>query len=357
MGNTQEIEFRWTQIDPDLSSFMNSESPLELSIGSTAIEFRPDREHGAAWVATTKRTFPNEAIDALLEWESGEAELATIDDAGAQIDAWFTQIGLGDEARKPFEEVVYSFESVTSRLSGWITWTNQLLPESDLSPRSLYESVPRPGNAIEYRLPPNDQWRQLPDLIGAPPISDSTPLGLSNDPSARREFVEDLEDESNQAPLAWSLFQSAVRASQDRRVAIVLAVSAAEVAVKHFLVAVDPSVLARWLLIDEQAPSWNRLVREGLPKVTSRRIIGDPGKVLPKSMIEPIVHGFRKRNGYVHSGIMNLDEDLYHSIMQAVSDLLYALEWMRGEDWAFRFISGSARAAWDTGGRPERATR
>lgn len=355
MDSMHEIEFRWTEIDPDLFGYLNEEAPLEFSVASMRIAYKPSHPDGSAFVLTTSRTVSTVARDALLEWEARETELnvpfaddqSFTDDIDRLMRLTEDQETASGEVLGAFEQIIRTFEEVVSRLSSWVTWRDHILPDSDIAPRDWTG----PGErkiTVEYRLPPNTIWRELPERPAPPAIAKGAPYDeIGGGATGRNHFLSDLQNESNEAPLAWSLFRNAVRVSSDRHLSTVLAVAAAEVAVKRFLVADGAHGLTEWLLLEQQAPSWSKLTRKALPLVTDRRVAANPNWVIPRTSIyEPIERGIRARDSYVHSGEMQLDEKDYLLLMSAVNDLIYALEWMRGSDWAFKYISERSRGAW-----------
>lgn len=357
MDSMHEIEFRWTEVDPDLFGYLNEEAPLEFSVASMRIALNPNHPDGSTFVLTTSRMVSSVARDALLEWEARETELnvpligddnqVVSDDIHRLMRLTEDQATAAGEVFDAFEQIIRTFEEAVARLSSWVTWRDHILPDSDLSPRDWTG----PGErkiTVEYRLPPNTIWRELPERPAPPAIANGAPYNeIGGGATGRNQFLSDLQNESNEAPLAWSLFRNAVRVSSDRHLSTVLAVAAAEVAVKRFLVADGADSLTQWLLLEQQAPSWSKLTRKALPLVTDRRVSANPNWVIPRSSIyDPIERGIRARDSYVHSGEMQLDEKDYLLLMSGVNDLVYALEWMRGSDWAFEYISERSRAAW-----------
>lgn len=356
MDTNHEIEFRWTEIDPDLFGYLGQEAPLEFSIASMRIAYKPTHPGGSAFVLTTSRPVSSDARDALLEWEARETELNVLfldedgqvaDDIHRLMRLTEDQMTASGEVFDAFEQIIRTFEEAVARLASWVTWRDHILPDSDLAPRDWSG----PGErkiTVEYRLPPNTIWRTLPERPAPAAIANGAPFDeIGGGENGRNQFLSDLQNETNEAPLAWSLFRNAARVSSDRHLSTVLAVAAAEVAVKRFLVAGGADNLTEWLLLEQQAPSWSKLTRKALPLVTEHRVSANPNWVIPRASIyEPIERGIRARDSYVHSGEMQLDEKDYLLLMAAVNDLIYALEWMRGSDWAFGYISERSRAAW-----------
>lgn len=114
------------------------------------------------------------------------------------------------------------------------------------------------GSTLEYRMR-GDDWRTAPGDFGwheSRELGGVTPEEITG--KEHNAIQAAMDDLGQQAPLAWAMFQRALRsAHSDPRVSLVLAVAAAEIALKQCLVALDSSPVASWTLIDEQAPSWS----------------------------------------------------------------------------------------------------
>ena len=123
---------------------------------------------------------------------------------------------------------------------------------------------------------------------------------------------------------------------QGPRSAVVIAITAVEVAIKQF--------------ISERAPSHLEWLAESLPQ---RRVIDAlrhvpnlsetrKGEFLPKPLLGRLDRGMRLRHATVHRGAV-VEESALDEALEAVRDLLYALDYYRGLDWALEFVNRESR--------------
>lgn len=360
---TGEIEFRLASEQPDLFGLWGAHEELVLESGQVRVELRDsegDQDHSSvarSLIATVTREI--EAVDeaALTGWhERLETELVETkeDDerhGGFVVNPRTTTIRWEQGQIEPNLKQLFSFarhdlRAEIERIAAWITWRFNLIPdEAHFKGGQADGSGPRPA-ALEYRLI-GDRWRVAPGDFGwqtSRNLGGATPEEIAD--SERDAVQSEMSNQNQQAPLAWAMFQRSLRsASSDPRVSLVFAVAAAEIAIKQCIVALDSSPVASWILIDEQSPPWSKLVKEPLGLVTPRRIEGS-NRVLPKSITAPIESALQRRNQFIHRGDTAFEEDELETLLLAVNDLLYALEWLKGSDWALDRISTQSRREW-----------
>jgi hypothetical protein len=138
---------------------------------------------------------------------------------------------------------------------------------------------------------------------------------------------------------AWSLRGLNPRGS------LLLAVSAAETALKTFIGEGSPE--RAWLIQEVPSPPILKLMREYLPLLTDHRT--RDGRVIPKSVTRIIQDAVERRNLVAHEGAPAPDASDLEQILASVGDLLYILDWLSGEDWAFKCIQEHLHGEWEEG--------
>lgn len=153
-----------------------------------------------------------------------------------------------------------------------------------------------------------------------------------------------LDTEGVVVPLGRQLLYEAAELfkAYSLRAALVSAVAAAEVGVKDFAGAHAPE--RAWLLSELHSPPVVKIIREYLPILTDRRTLD--GHVIPRPIIATLQRAVEYRNGVVHRGLDYNDEKELAELLESVNDLLYALDWLGGQEWAFSRLRKQTQAAW-----------
>lgn len=323
---------------------MREDGVVEWKNSGTLIEldFAEDRE--GRWLAATS-TRSIELSDAtvfevFLHQYEAEPERLPPDESGHEaLSPSHMKMYTGKiepELKELFRSTLESLSAELDRVSGWITWRFELTPPQSLDLANLDEIHELPE--YEFRFGDRD-WMTVPgstyDHYFMPTAFDALPPGALS-AERRVDLDEGISGGQANAPFAWRMFQRALRLwSRDPKVATFLVVAAAEIAVKEFIASESRDRTATWLLLDEQAPPFHKLIRDGLKSVVPIERWAEPSRVIPKAATQPIEDAVKVRNKFVHSG-MGEESDAYsiEYLMRSVSDLIYALAWLGGEDWA-----------------------
>jgi hypothetical protein len=138
-------------------------------------------------------------------------------------------------------------------------------------------------------------------------------------------------------PLARQLLREAwAQKDQSQRSALVLAIAATEVGLKHCISALVPD--ARWLVENVSTPPLHKMLSEYLPLLPVRARLA--GKTLepPDDLLNEIKTGVVLRNRVVHLGHVKLPAEKLDRILRAVSDLLWILDTYQGHEWAIHYV-------------------
>jgi hypothetical protein len=133
------------------------------------------------------------------------------------------------------------------------------------------------------------------------------------------------------------------------RSALLLAASALETGVKMHIAKLAPD--AQWLMMEASTPPIFKMLRDYLPQLHAMKGIG-----LPEwSKLRPLFKGAQelaeRRNKLTHAGEMQEEAiSCLPNHLNAVSDLLYILDLVEGNEWARENIQSSTRVllGWPT---------
>ncbi len=146
-------------------------------------------------------------------------------------------------------------------------------------------------------------------------------------------------------PLARQLLREAwAQKDQSQRSALVLAIAAAEVGLKHCISALVPD--ARWLVENVPIPSLHKMLIEYLPLLPVRARLADKAPVPPDDLLDEIKTGIVLRNRVVHLGHVKLAAEKLDRILRAVSDLLWILDAYQGHEWARQYVDAVVLDNW-----------
>lgn len=138
-------------------------------------------------------------------------------------------------------------------------------------------------------------------------------------------------------PIAHELFREGwEQIFFNPRSALVLGIAAAETGFKHFIIELEPET--EWIVKNIQSPPLKRMLLEYLPKLPVKCKI--EGKILlpPKTIIDEIEKGISIRNDIVHKGSREIKFKTVKTVLLAVKDLLWLLDYYLGSEWAIKFI-------------------
>jgi hypothetical protein len=179
------------------------------------------------------------------------------------------------------------------------------------------------------------EWRQSPvDFVawmGRPPFvsglagPDINAILLSDDaPPFARELLREAWSEENKNP----------------RSALVIGIAALETGIKDLIIGLIPET--EWLIRNLQSPPVHRMLGEYLPLLRAKN-----QRVLCPSpeMVEEVQKWIGIRNELSHGKAADINVEKLTKFLLLVSDLLYAVDYARGFDWALELIQPETRKA------------
>lgn len=195
------------------------------------------------------------------------------------------------------------------------------------------ENEPAHGDFLPYQLPIGITAAKLP------PTQELAP-GLSDLP-------EPVEGSSiTFPPAAHELLREAWRNIVPHpRSALLMAVAAAETAVKTLIVDLAPQT--EWLIKELPSPPVDKMVKRYIVGLPVRCDFSGEVKPPPKSVQSALKRGIELRNAVVHGRSLELDASELRDLLLAIKDLLYLLDYYSGQEWALARLSNRARKELD----------
>lgn len=142
-------------------------------------------------------------------------------------------------------------------------------------------------------------------------------------------------------PVAHAMFREAMgQRYANPRSALVIGISAAEVAVKQLVGTFVPK--ASWLVEEIPTPPLIRMLTEYLPSLPLADI-GAEGAPFPTALTDVLRDAVATRNNVVHKGADFRDLGALERMLNGVQDLLWLLDSYAGQAWAIRYISSATR--------------
>lgn len=145
-----------------------------------------------------------------------------------------------------------------------------------------------------------------------------------------REVVE-LATQEVRWPIGYEMLAEALGHHFSPRSAIVIGVGALEVAVKEFISFHVPK--AAWLTANSPSPPITKIIKEYLPTLIKRH------PCPPRSTLSILHKAIELRNKIAHRGEETPDREEASAILDAVKDTIWLLEYCKGFDRAWEFIS------------------
>jgi hypothetical protein len=146
------------------------------------------------------------------------------------------------------------------------------------------------------------------------------------------------------APIYQDLFLEAWEQRRTNpRSAIVIGMAAAELAVKRCIAELVPK--AEWLATNVPSPPLERMLREYLPLLPARCLIGGTVRQPPATVMEILKKGVIIRNQLAHAGSTSPTADTAEEILRAVRDVLWLLDYYCGQEWALGHLTAPTRDA------------
>jgi hypothetical protein len=182
-----------------------------------------------------------------------------------------------------------------------------------------------------------DGWKQVPSGVITLEMAPSVELEI---PDATLRDLSQRFLQIHHAPLAHSLMREAERLLPNEvRSAVVVAVAAIETAVKQFIAELAPDTT--WLLDEISSPPVVKLLAHLVPETSKRRrqLQRPPKKLM--TIVESMV---RLRNEIVHGHRTNVARRDIEKLFPQIRDILFMLDYARGETWALSHVSSDTRA-------------
>jgi hypothetical protein len=219
--------------------------------------------------------------------------------------------------------------------------------------RTLRILMWRRGISVAYNRPvftgafwslDGQQWNRIYGLLqGSSSVEPQEPAGPV--PPEIVAAVGALAANGQDEPLARQLLREAwAQKDQSYRSALVLAIAAAEVGLKHCISALVPD--ARWLVENNPTPPLHKMLTEYLPLLPVRARLTGKTLVPSDDLLHEIETGVGLRNSVVHLGHVKMTAEKLDRILRAVSDLLWILDVYQGHKWAIRYIDPAVLNNW-----------
>jgi len=155
------------------------------------------------------------------------------------------------------------------------------------------------------------------------------------------ETIEEMFRIGTAQPLYHDLFREAWQNKTDNpRSSLVMAMAAAETALKTTAVDLYDNLGTEWIFENLPSPPLDRMLRDYVQLLPVRRKINDKVRRPPKSAITLIRDGVEFRNKIVHGRCKEIEPEKLDKILRAVRDVLYLLDYYRGNDWALEQCTG-----------------
>lgn len=201
--------------------------------------------------------------------------------------------------------------------------------------RCLVEGRPNPFAHVRFEWSFDGlKWRYVPTSTS---LHVELQRNVHFSPKALAE-IEKLVSEGRSEPLGHELLREAqhLRSSTPRS-SLLTAVAAAEVGFKECVADLVPQ--AKWLILKVPSPPLTKMLKEYLPNLAGRRLIKGLVSPPPKHVMRVLHEAVEKRNEVIHQGAASLTSDDLVVVLDAVSDLLFLLDYYRGQEWALENIT------------------
>ncbi len=189
----------------------------------------------------------------------------------------------------------------------------------------------------------NDTWRAAPFTIRL-----ALHIGVANkirDDTFLQEVAEEIASmmkSSSDEPISHMLFHEAWdQRTNNRRSAIVIAVAAAEVAVKSCIANLCPGT--QWLLEETQSPPIGRILRKYWPTISTLPTIKGQKLTVPTQIIRKLEEAIKYRNKIVHVGDLIMEHEEIEDILQTIRDVLLICDCAQGHFWAAEYLGDDAQ--------------
>lgn len=161
--------------------------------------------------------------------------------------------------------------------------------------------------------------------------------GLNQSEKLPKNDIEELLKEFRKEPVHHILFRESweLRYAHPRS-AIVVGVSAAEVAMKECISTLVPD--AQWLAEEAPTPPLAKMMSNYLPMLPAKNKFNGEVLALPSRVRKEIQSGVEIRNKVVHAGLDAPNHEKIESILLAVKDFLWLIDYYCGYSWSVSHI-------------------
>lgn len=235
------------------------------------------------------------------------------------------------------DEVAGQLRSELERFFKLIRWQQEID-----GPHDVFEWKP----ILYWKTSPEGSYhvvgRRQQEWIGR------SPAGIEWSEVDRLEFQQLWSNADAVEPLGHELLREA-RGLSAPRSALLLAASALEAGVKMHIARLAPET--EWLMMEAPAPPINKMLRDYLPKLHASKGIGLAEWSKLRPLFKEAEELAKYRNKLTHTGAMPEEAiSKMRGFLIAVSDILYILDIIEGNDWARENIQSSTRVllGWPT---------
>jgi Transposase, Mutator family len=161
---------------------------------------------------------------------------------------------------------------------------------------------------------------------------------------SEKEDIVSLIQAKSDAPLHHEMFREAwhQRLSNPRS-SMIMAMASLEIAVKYCIGKLIPN--AQWLAENVPSPPVVTIIKDMFPSLPAVCSLPPGAVMLPKHIEEKLKSGVSIRNGLAHAGKFTVQSDSMEEILTSVKDMLWIIDFLCGQRWAYSYIRESTRQA------------
>lgn len=154
--------------------------------------------------------------------------------------------------------------------------------------------------------------------------------------------VAALMTQGRAEPVGHELFREAwFNRHSHPRSSLLIGIAAAEVAFKECVADLVPG--AAWVVENAPTPPLVNMLTDYLPHLPARCAIGGKAVSPPKAITDTLKKGVLLRNKVTHTGADAPKYDTLEEVLQAVKDVLWLLDYYRGDEWALEHVRPEVR--------------
>lgn len=162
--------------------------------------------------------------------------------------------------------------------------------------------------------------------------------------------IGELLREGASEPVAHSLFREAwEQRIQNPRSAVVVGVAALEVGVKQCVADLAPATA--WLVENLPSPPAVKILADYLPSLPARQNFAGKALPPPESILRTLERAVQVRNRMAHVTGDPPKSPFVREALEGIRDVLWLLDYYRGQRWALDHIRAETRAALESAAR------